>query len=227
MKSSKWGEMLINKQCIFVILLSFLLIGCSVRKESEEPEMPLIVFQFSLHHTSYHYPNTRGMWTIDNQGDIYYFNNIYNFEYGENEDVTLYYEKLKQDKYTRYVGTVEQEVLNEKYEYLREIIKDKHYEKNISGIDDNAFTKPAIYLGQWSWSAYFENRKGDVKIISLHKWGDSFNYTSEDERMKELADWLDELLEEDINENGVRSRELQTKEHYMRVQQYIKDSQKK
>ena len=62
-------------------------------------------------------------------------------------------------------------------------------------------------------------------MITLHKGGDVC-YTSEDERMKELADWLDDVLREDVEKNKVRSQEMMNEDYYDEVLEYKKLNQK-
>lgn len=212
------------KYIIVLLIIVIIFVLCGSYTKYDESKMPLIVFQFSFTDSTYNYPDTSSMWTIDNQGNIYYFNCIRYFEYEEEEEIKTFYEGLKQEKYARYVGSIDLEVLKEKYSYLHEILRDNHYEKDVSGYDRYAFEHPDVYLGTWSRGAYAVTKKGDIEMIMLHKDGD-VRYTSEDERMKELADWLDEVLHEDIEENRAYCQKLKTEENYKQVQEYLKQKQ--
>ncbi len=212
------------KYVIVLLIVVIIFVLCRSYTKYDESQMPLIVFQFSLNHSSYNYPSSSSMWTIDNQGDIYYFNSVRSFEPEEGESMELIYEELKKDKYTRYVGNIGLDVLKEKYAYFHEILRDNHYEKDVSGYDRYAFDHPDVYLGMWSRDAYAVTKNGNTEMIMLHEEGDVY-YTSEDERMKELADWLDEILQEDIKENKLRCQQLKSEEDYKKWLEYKKLNQ--
>ena len=207
---------------LLIIVVIFALFRSYTKYDASQ--MPLIVFQFSYTDSTYNYPDTSSMWTIDNQGDIYYFNCTRYFEYEDDNDIQTFYEELKQEEYARYVGTIELEMLKEKYQYFHEILKDNHYKKDISGYDKDVFIVSCEYKGIREWRAYAVTEKGTVEMIKLHEEGDVY-YTSEDERMKELADWLDELLHEDIEENKAHCQQLKSEEDDKKWLEYKKLNQ--
>lgn len=195
------------KMYFLITIVIFLLTGCSISDSSKNNKMPLIVFSFSWNDSTVNYPNSVSKWTIDNMGNMYYFNGGYSFEHEAGEDLIMVYESMKQDKYARYIGTIDKSILEEKYNLFLEILKDGHYEKDISGYADRGMDC-LIYCGTQWWGAYAYDKDNNVKYINLHAVGD-FYYTSEDSRMKELADWINELLEEDIEKNIDRCYELE------------------
>ena len=213
------------KYAIVLLIIVIIVALCGSYTKYDDSQMPLIVFQSSLGHSSYNYPSSHSMWTIDNQGNIYYFNSVRSFEPEEGEDIELVYEELKKDKYTRYIGNIGLDVLKEKYACFHDILRDNHYGKDVSGYDEGAFIKSHIYAGLWMWDAYAVTKKGNIEMITLHKGGDVC-YTSEDERMKELADWLDDVLREDVEKNKVRSQEMMNEDYYDEVLEYKKLNQK-
>ena len=191
------------KTYFLITIVIFLLTGCSVVDSSKNNKMPLIVFQCGYANVLYNYPESRSIWTIDNMGNMYYFNGGHSFEHEAGEDLIMVYESMKQDKYARYIGTIDKSILEEKYNFFLEILEDGHYEKDISGYDDGGMIKKDVYCGIKGWDAYVYDKNNDVKRIDLYTVGDVY-YTSEDSRMKELADWINEFFKEDIEESKGR-----------------------
>ena len=195
------------KMYFLITIVIFILTGCSVSDNGKNNKMPLIVFQCGYANVLYNYPESRSIWTIDNMGNMYYFNGGYSFEHEAGEDLIMVYESMKQDKYARYIGTIDKSILEEKYNFFLEILNDGHYEKDISGYDERGLITDCQYCGTQWWGAYAYDKDYNVKYINLHTVGD-FYYTSEDSRMKELADWINELFKEDIEESKGRCAKM-------------------
>lgn len=210
---------------MILLIVVTIIVLCGGYTKYDESKIPRIVFRLLIRDCDYNYPDSSSMWTIDNQGDIYYFNTVRSFEQKEGEDIELIYEELKKDKYTRYVGNIGLDVLKEKYAYLHEILQDNHYKMDVSGYDKDAYWVSDEYKGIRMWNTYAVTKNGKTEMIMLHEEGDVY-YTSEDKRMKELADWLDEILQEDIKENKVRCQQLKSEDDYEKWLEYKKLNEK-
>lgn len=71
---------------------------------------------------------------------------------------------------------------------LQQIAADGNYDCTIEE------SKEDVYLGQHTWSGYCYDPKGNLIAITSYGEGDS-TYTNNDERAKEIADWIKELKE--------------------------------
>lgn len=211
---------------LLILIVPVIFTGCSVLNNNKNKKMPLIVFQYGYENVLYNYPNSVSTWTIDNMGNMYYFNEPYSFEHESDEDLIMTYECMKQDQYARYIGTIDKSLLEEKYNLFLEILEDNHYEKDISGYDDRGLITDCQYTGDKGWYAYAYDKDNNVKDINLYSTGD-FYYTSEDSRMKELADWINELFKEDMEENIVRCYRLKEEDMQKEIELYMESQNKK
>ncbi|MFG6321568.1 MAG: hypothetical protein K1W35_15570 [Lachnospiraceae bacterium] len=196
--------------CITIIAV----LSVGVKYSENNKELPPVLF-------SYLYKNTRycSVWTIDNEGNIYRFHD----HYGEYLDMTDY-EHKKKDKTCKYIKSIDEETLKEKYYNFREIISDGRFEKNMHEVqsdEDGIAITDSLYRGIRDSYGYVYNRKGEQEYILMHGAGD-LQFISEDSRMKELADWIMELIQDDIKEYDEYCKQLAGEEYYNK---YIQDSQ--
>ncbi len=185
------------KYVIVLLIIAIILVLCGSYTKYDESKMPLIVFQFMLIDDSFNYPNAASTWTIDNQGNIFYFNDSYYFHQEEQDALAVTYEALKQLEHSRYVGTIDIDILREKYSLLLDIIRDGHYEKDITGHGEGEVCDVTLEMkGIYRWNAYSYDKDGEIKLIKVYEEG-ALQYVSEDKRMLDIADWIDMVLEED------------------------------
>ena len=172
----------------------------------KEKELPPVLFSF--HYKNLYYVS---VWTIDSHGNIYCFHDDCSLEM---ED----YEERKQRKNCKYVRTINENTLKEKYEIFHKVLLDKHYEKDMTGIREII---TADFRGIQNWYGYSYNWKGEEKHTLMHGVGDKL-YLSEDIRMKELADWAMELIKKDIWDYNKYCEELKIEEN---TQEYLRQKQ--
>lgn len=200
-----------RKKLILLSMLSIVIIAVltvCVVVSSAKKEPPPVMFSF-LYRNVYYY----SVWTIDNEGNIYCFHD----RDGAYLDMTDYVNK-KKDENCKYIKTIDKDVVKEKYDEFRKILFGRHYKENIIEWSE---VITCDYKGTKDYYGYTYNRKNEEEHILMHGAG-SKEYLSEDSRMKELADWMEELLREDLWAYDDYCKELKTEEYY---QEYLKEKQ--
>ena len=184
-----------------IAVLAVLLV--CVANLGKEKEMPPVLFSFLYRYDYF------SVWTIDNEGNIYRFHN----RDGLYLDMTDY-ENKKKDESCKYIKIIDAEIVREKYADFQKVLAAGNYKKNLrEGIE----MVTGEYKGTQNYYGYTFNRKGEEEHILMRGAG-STEYLSEDSRMKELADWMEELLREDLWEYDQYCRELKMGEYY---QEYV------
>ena len=174
------------------LLLS--LSGCSQEQEIEMPEM---VFRY-FYHFDYREAPPYDIWWIERDGTICYCGNE---DYQSAVDLMEQYESIKAELDYEVLGTVDTEVLQEKWQVLQEIVNGENNEVLIEE-DMLDVVKP-----EEMWYGYYYNSEGELKVVTLRGEGNTM-YINQDPRARELADWLDEVFQVDERKISIeRERE--------------------
>ena len=167
------------------LLLS--LSGCS---QQQEIEMPEIVFEY------YYYMDYFGtrdippydIWWIEQDGSIYHSNDEMYYHYTGAQRMEQY-ESVKAELDYEVVGAVDVDVLQEKWQVLQEIVNG---ENNEVLLEDDMLT---VVKPEEMWYGYCYNSDGELEVVILRGEG-NISYIHQDPRARELADWLDEVFQE-------------------------------
>ncbi|MDE7366612.1 MAG: hypothetical protein K2N24_04585 [Lachnospiraceae bacterium] len=173
---------------VFFICMSLLLSlsGCS---QQQEIEMPEIVFEY-LYYMDYF--GTRDIppydtWWIEQDGTICHSRDEAYQQYTA-KDLMEQYESIKAELDYEVVGTVDVDVLQEKWQILQEIVNG---ENNEVLIEEDMLT---VVKPEEMWYGYYYNSDGELKVVTLRGEGNTM-YINQDPRARELADWLDEVFQ--------------------------------
>ncbi len=171
---------------MFFICVSLLLSlsGCS---QQQEIEMPEIVFEYFYYMD---YFGTRDIppydiWWIEQDGTVYHGGDE---THRSAVDLMEQYESIKTEFDYEVVGTVNVDVLQEKWQVLQEIVNG---ENNEVLIEEDMLT---VVKPREKWYGYYYNSDGELKIVTLRGEGNTM-YINQDPRARELADWLDEVFQ--------------------------------
>ena len=186
------------KKVLIIICMSLLLSlsGCS---QQQEIEMPEIVFEY-FYYLDYQESPPYDIWWIEQDGSIYYSNDEMYYHYTGAQRMEQY-ESIKAELDYEVVGTVDVDVLQEKWQILQEIVNGENNEVLIEE-DMLDVVKP-----REKWYGYCYNSEGELKVVTLRGDGNTM-YTNQDHRARELADWLDEVFQVDERKISIeRERE--------------------
>lgn len=178
------------KKMVIIICMGLLLSlsGCSQQPEIPEVEMPEIVFKYFYYMD---YFGTRDIppydiWWIERDGTAYHGGDE---THRSAVNLMEQYESIKAEFDYEVVGTVDVEILQEKWQVLQEIVNG---ENNEVLIEDDMLT---VVKPEEMWYGYYYNSEGELKVVTLRGEG-NLTYTNQDPRARELADWLDEVFQE-------------------------------
>lgn len=174
------------KKAFIMICVSLLLSlsGCSQQQEMEI-EMPEIVFRY-FYYLDYQEVPPYDIWWIEQDGTICHSRDE---TYQSVADLMEQYESIKAELDYEVVGTVDVEVLQEKWQILQEIVNG---ENNEVLLEDDMLT---VIEPEEKWYGYYYNSDGELQLVILRGEG-NISYIHQDHRARELADWLDEVFQE-------------------------------
>ncbi len=166
------------------LLLS--LSGCS---QEQEIEMPEVVFEYYYYMD---YFGTRDIppydtWWIEQDGTICHSRDEAYQQYTVSA-LMEQYESIKAELDYEVVGTVDVDVLQEKWQVLQEIVNGENNEVSVEDDMDDVIDPKE------RWYTYYYNSDGELKVVILRGEGD-ISYIHQDSRARELADWLDEVFQ--------------------------------
>ncbi|MDE7366613.1 MAG: hypothetical protein K2N24_04590 [Lachnospiraceae bacterium] len=171
------------KKVLIIICMSLLLSlsGCSQQQEIEMPEM---VFRY-FYHLDYQEVPPYDIWWIEQDGTICHSRDE---TYQSAAGLMEQYESIKAELDYEVVGTVDVDVLQEKWEILQEIVNG---ENNEVLLEEDMLT---VVKPREKWYGYYYNSDGELEVVILRGEGNTM-YINQDPRARELADWLDEVFQ--------------------------------
>jgi len=157
-----------KKKLLLISIVILTSLSACITNVGKEKDLPPVLFSYCYKNLYY-----ISVWTIDSHGNIYCFHDDWTLEM---ED----YEDRKQGENCKYIRTIDENIVKEKYAIFQKVLWDNRYEKDLIGIRE-AITDD--YRGIENWYGYSYNWKGEEKHTLMHATGNIL-YLSEDCRIR-------------------------------------------